>query len=94
MLIYFYQGKLPWKDDQDYKTILYKKEKSPMNKLCPCCPKEFELYMDYCKKLTFEQDPDYDYLKGLLKTVYTRDGYEYDNKYDWDLIDDNGKPRE
>ena len=32
-------------------------------------PEEIKLFMDYIKKLKFDEDPNYDYLKKLLKTV-------------------------
>jgi hypothetical protein len=31
----------------------------------------------------FEQDPDYEYLKGLFKQIMLANGYDYDNEFDW-----------
>jgi hypothetical protein len=33
--------------------------------------------------LQFEEKPDYNYLRTLLKTVFDRYSYEWDFKYDW-----------
>ena len=32
-------------------------------KLCAGLPKEMATYLNYCKELYFEQDPDYNYLR-------------------------------
>lgn len=39
--------------------------------------------MKYTKSLRFEEDPDYAYLKGLLKEVFVKQNYEYDFDFDW-----------
>lgn len=44
---------------------------------------EIHLMVKYCKSLQFAEDPNYDYLKGLLKDMFTRSGYEYDYDFDW-----------
>ncbi len=31
----------------------------------------------------FEQDPDYDYLRGLFKQVMGHHNFNYDNDFDW-----------
>ena len=40
-------------------------------KLCAGLPVEFVNYMKYVKKLEFEQNPDYKYLKGLFISILT-----------------------
>ena len=35
--------------------------------------------------MKFEEDPDYDYIKGLIKNVFTRENYVYDYKFDWNI---------
>lgn len=37
----------------------------------------------YCKGLKFEEDPNYEYIKGLLKTAFENNGFEYDFGFDW-----------
>lgn len=39
--------------------------------------------MGYCRKLGFEEDPDYGYLRQLFRTVFTKLGFEYDYQFDW-----------
>ena len=40
-------------------------------KLCTGLPVEFVNFMKYVKKLEFEQNPDYKYLKGLFISILT-----------------------
>jgi hypothetical protein len=42
-------------------------------------------YFNYCRKLKFEEKPDYAYLRKLFKDLFFRMGYEYDYNYDWIL---------
>ena len=41
------------------------------------------MLIKYCKALKFEEDPNYAYMKGLLKDVFTRNNFEYDFIFDW-----------
>ncbi len=44
---------------------------------------EFTTYVNYTRNLRYEQDPDYEYLRGLFKNVLITYKLENDNKYDW-----------
>lgn len=46
-------------------------------------PEEFYTYLNYCRNLKFEEKPDYNYLRKLLKDLMHRNGFEYDYQYDW-----------
>ena len=46
-------------------------------------PGELIIFILYCRKLEFTQDPDYNYLKILLTNLYKLQGFPVDNKYDW-----------
>ena len=65
VLLYFLRGKLPWqglhvKNKEDrYHKIMEIKMKTTPNELCLGFPKEFEYYVEYCRKLEYEDDPDY-----------------------------------
>ena len=45
---------------------------TPIDDLCRGCPKEFKQYMEYCRHLKFEEQPNYDYLIGLFQNVIDR----------------------
>jgi len=51
--------------------------------LCADLPDEFQLYFNYVSELQFDQDPDYDFMRGLFRGLFLRQGYESDNCYDW-----------
>lgn len=44
-----------------------KKMQTPVDVLCRGQPKEFEVYLNYCKNLRFDNKPDYNYLRSLFK---------------------------
>ena len=56
-------------------------------------PEEISEYLSYVKNLKYEEDPNYDFIKGLFKNLLNKLGYKFDYTYDWDnskaLIDIN-----
>ena len=57
-----------------------------LNELCFGCPKEFEKYMDYCKKLKFSEEPDYNYLKQLIIDIAMKHNISlHDGMFDWSV---------
>ena len=90
VLLYFLKGKLPWQGimiknkEERYNRIMEIKRDIKSEELCKDCPNEFQLYIDYIRKLKYEQDPDYDMLKNLFKSALKKDGFEFDYFYDWD----------
>ena len=97
VLIYFLRGKLPWqglrvknKEDRYHKIMEIKQETSP-SLLCHGFPKEFKKYVEYTRNLEYEQDPDYEMLKNLFKTVLYNNKVNKDNffVYDWDIENKN-----
>lgn len=90
MLVYFFLGRLPW---QGLKGARTKKERSDgiakmkreltIAKLCDSCPSEFVAYFEYCRSLDFASTPDYPYLRQLFQDLFLRQGYVYDDSFDW-----------
>jgi hypothetical protein len=44
---------------------------------------EFVEYINYTRNMGFEQDPDYEYLRGLFKNVMAAHGLVIDTEFDW-----------
>ncbi|XP_015786232.1 casein kinase I isoform X2 [Tetranychus urticae] len=92
VLMYFNRGSLPWQGlraatkRQKYERISEKKLTTPVDDLCRGFPSEFATYLNYCRKLKFEDKPDYSYLRQLLRNLFHRQGFTYDYIFDWNLL--------
>jgi serine/threonine protein kinase len=75
MLIYFLKGKLPWQGLQKNSKIDHLENIGNvklcvgMDKLCKGIPDVFREYLEYCTKLQFEDEPDYNYIATLFYKV-------------------------
>ena len=89
VLMYFLRGSLPWqglkvnKGEDRYKKIYIKKKNTSAESLCEGFPNEFRDYVNYTRKLGFEDDPDYNYLKGLFLKVLEKENSIIDFWFDW-----------
>ena len=74
VILYLKKGSLPWQGlkgrskAEKYANIKKKKEEVTIDELCKDEPPEFGEYMNYCRGLSFTEDPDYDYMIGLWET--------------------------
>ena len=78
MMVYFMKKKLPWqgvtgarKMERYLKIYKLKKNTTP-EVLCEGLPPEMTEYMKYAKKLEFEQEPNYNYLRKLFNRMLKR----------------------
>ncbi|KAG2210856.1 hypothetical protein INT47_000010 [Mucor saturninus] len=92
VFMYFLRGSLPWQglkaatNKQKYERIGEKKQTTPVKELCDGFPEEFGIYLQYVRKLGFEESPDYDFLRELFNKVLRRMGDSDDGIYDWMLL--------
>ncbi|THG17749.1 hypothetical protein TEA_030165 [Camellia sinensis var. sinensis] len=92
VLLYFLSGSLPWQGlraatkKQKYDKICEKKLSTPIEVLCKSHPVEFASYFHYCHSLTFDQRPDYGFLKRLFRDLFTREGFDFDYVFDWTIL--------
>ncbi|KAJ1421102.1 kinase-like domain-containing protein [Ochromonadaceae sp. CCMP2298] len=97
VLMYLLRGSLPWQGlkavtkKQKYDRILEKKISTSVEVLCKNYPTEFNSFFEHVKGLRFEDRPDYDYLKRLLRELFFRKGFSYDNMYDWEMLQSMGR---
>ncbi|CCW64364.1 unnamed protein product [Phytomonas sp. EM1] len=81
VLVYLLKGSLPWQglQDQDrhFKSIKIgeKKIATSPEELCKGLPKEFLEYCRYCRNLSFQERPNYRYLRGLFRRLGKQMGY-------------------
>jgi casein kinase 1 len=89
VLMYFLRGSLPWqglkvkRNEDKYKKIYEKKKGTTPQELCMGFPKAFCDYVKYTRGLEFEEEPNYDYLRGLLKKVMEEFNYVWDFDFDF-----------
>lgn len=92
LMMYFLRGSLPWQNmrannkKEKYQKIMEKKMGTPIDVLCKGFPSEFATFLTYCRNLKFEDKPDYNYLRTLLKDLFVKSGYEMDYQYDWNIL--------
>jgi hypothetical protein len=90
--MYFIRGSLPWQGlkantkKQKYERIMDRKMSTSTEQLCKGYATEFRSYFEYCRSLRFEDRPDYAYLKRLFKELFYRKGFQYDNMFDWTVL--------
>lgn len=99
MFIFFLKGKLPWQGlsgttkKEKLRNVYEKKKNTSIDELCDGIPKEFKLYIKYCRRLRYSEKPDYHYLKGLIHSLIKKKRYKIDYKFDWDKNFRNFKHR-
>ncbi|KAF8637389.1 hypothetical protein AX17_002885 [Amanita inopinata Kibby_2008] len=92
VFMYFLRGSLPWQglkaatNKQKYEKIGEKKQTTPIKELCEGFPEEFGIYLNYVRKLGFEEAPDYDFLRELFAKILKNNGDVEDGVYDWNLL--------
>ncbi|KAJ8660860.1 hypothetical protein O0I10_003504 [Lichtheimia ornata] len=94
VFMYFLRGSLPWQglkaatNKQKYEKIGEKKQTTMIKDLCSGFPEEFAIYMQYVRKLGFDETPDYDFLRDLFTKALNNLGDIDDGVYDWMLLND------
>jgi hypothetical protein len=52
---------------------------------CDRQPREIAVYIEHVRSLDFEDRPDYPYLRKIFRSLFVRQGFEYDNIFDWTI---------
>lgn len=91
MILYFLRGVLPWQGlkaedgTQKEELIMEKKKAISIQDLCDGCPKEFSSYFEHVRSLGFGDKPKYSYLRRNFRSLFIREGFEYDHVFDWTI---------
>lgn len=89
VLLFLLLGTLPWQGENDSDNIKRNKKIGDLKKkyclweLDNKIPREIIILIEYARKLKFEEEPDYSYLKGLLVNLYKHKNFSVDRIYDW-----------
>ena len=94
-LVYFLKGNLPWSKIrmknkiEKYKMILNNKKKISDELLIGDINNiEFVKFLKYCRNLKFEENPDYDYLRGLMiSSINKNNKLSFDTSLKKDLFE-------
>ncbi|XP_061398799.1 casein kinase I [Musca vetustissima] len=92
VMMYFNRSVLPWQGmkatnkQQKYEKISEKKMSTPIEVLCKGFPAEFSMYLNYCRSLRFDEQPDYMYLRQLFRILFRTLNHQYDYIYDWTML--------
>lgn len=101
LLLYFVRGKLPWQGIQiqskteKYAEIGKMKKQASIDQLCAQIGEDADVlvrYFDYVKGLGFEAEPNYDYLRKMLREVLVR-RKEENAPYDWEKYSSQERKR-
>lgn len=89
VLISFFK-KLPWSNiknidnlEDKHKKILEIKTHTSNYDLCLGMPLEFCIYMEYCKKLEYDETPNYAYLKSLFANLFKMKKFKSNDELEW-----------
>lgn len=91
VLLYLLKGELPWQGlrarnkEEKYQKIKESKVNTPVDQLCLGYPEEMATYIQYCRQLGFEEEPNYEYLKELFGGLYKKCCFEHEYIFDWTI---------
>jgi len=88
VLMYLLRGNLPWQglDGDEFDTVKQAKLETSTQSLCHGSPSAFFKYLDHCRKLEFDSEPDYEYLAKIFREAAKKEAYEYDYIFDWTIV--------
>jgi serine/threonine protein kinase len=96
VLIFLYKRDLPWisnyekLNERTYFELVMTKLTNAGGDLFKNIPKELDDFVKYCEKLKFEEDPNYNYMKGFFLKILNSYNYNI-NKINFSWIDPNDK---
>lgn len=92
LFVYFLTGALPWQNlpaatrAEKYEKIMQRKITTSAEKLCEGLPQAFVTYTNYCRRMKFNERPDYLYMVKSFRELFFQQSYIYDQVYDWTLL--------
>lgn len=84
MLVEMVTGALPWRKYKDKEQIGECKMATVNETLVQEMPREFTAFLQHLQSLTYESDPNYDFLIQLLEAAIVRRNYHEDRPLGWE----------
>lgn len=100
VFLYFLRGSLPWQGmrarnvKDKYEKIKEKKILTKIEDLSRGFPEEFHQYINYTRRLKFNEKPDYSHLRSLFKNLFTNLQFDHDYAYDWTFLKEDHKKKD
>jgi len=97
VIMYLNLGVLPWQGmkaktkKQKYDKIKEKKMSTQTDALCAGFPGEFADYLNYTRSLKFNDDPNYEHLRKMFRSLSERLNLVYDYQFDWSIRQNDKK---
>lgn len=88
LMLFMLNGSLPWKHvsgsgKDRFQNILTVKQETTVDEMCEGLPHQYTEYFNYAFELAFQEEPNYDYLRGLFVQVLHERSWSKDSKFDW-----------
>ena len=74
---------------EKYEKIKQKKISTSIEEICKGTDEEFGTYLSYCRRLKFDETPNYEYLRKLFRNLFYSKNTQYDYVFDWMLRKEN-----
>eukprot|EP00931_Biecheleriopsis_adriatica_P018033 TRINITY_DN12732_c0_g1_i2.p1 TRINITY_DN12732_c0_g1~~TRINITY_DN12732_c0_g1_i2.p1 ORF type:complete len:526 (+),score=123.02 TRINITY_DN12732_c0_g1_i2:108-1685(+) len=93
LLLYLRRGQLPWQGlgaaegaSQKYEKIMDMKMSMKLEELCRGEPSEFVTLLKYCRSLSYEEQPDYAYIRRLFRKLLQKGKQDLNLlAFDWEV---------
>ena len=92
-MAYFLLGILPWQNlkaetkEEKYKRIMEKKMEYRPELLCKNLASELLQMLQHIRTLRYDEKPNYDLLRNLIKECMNHNNIENNNYFDWDKLE-------
>lgn len=77
---------------EKYEKIKEKKLSTTLPDLCATFPEETKTFITYARELRFEDKPDYNFLKNLIRKMAERENIKFDYEFDWSSKNNSSNP--
>lgn len=86
-MVFLYNGKLPWftahSPREKPEEIKKMKARASVRDICEGLPIEFQAFLIHVRRLSFESEPDYEFLISLLRSSLENSSLVEDYEFEW-----------